>query len=121
MRGGLGLGMCRRVALGLAAASLGGRVARAQPVTRPLRPARMIVPFPAGTSLDLAARIVAEGLARRRGHPIAVENRAGADGMLGAEAFAQARPGEALIYSINAVVTVAPLAVASQERTSSWP
>lgn len=42
----------------------------------------MIVPFPARTTLDLAARAVAEGLARRRGHPIAVENRTGADGLL---------------------------------------
>jgi tripartite-type tricarboxylate transporter receptor subunit TctC len=109
MKGGLGLRMRRRAALSLAIAALGGRVARSQPAGGPFRPARMIVPFPAGTSLDLAARTVAEGLARRRGHPIAVENRAGADGVLGAEAFARARPGEALLYSINAVVTVAPL------------
>jgi hypothetical protein len=53
--------------------------------------------------------MLAEGLARRRGHPIAVENRAGADGVLGAEAFAQARPGEALFYSFVAAVTVVPL------------
>jgi tripartite-type tricarboxylate transporter receptor subunit TctC len=91
--------MRRRAALGLAIAALGGRAVRSQPAPGPFRPARMIVPFPAGTSLDLAARTVAEGLARRHGHPIAVENRAGADGVLGAEAFAQSRPGEALLYS----------------------
>ncbi|MBV1795711.1 hypothetical protein KSF81_00785 [Siccirubricoccus sp. G192] len=58
---------------------------------------------------DLAGCLLAEGLARRRGHPIAVENRAGADGVIGAEAFVQARPSEALFYSFVAAVTVAPL------------
>ena len=69
----------------------------------------MIVPGPAGSTLDLAARVLAEGLSHRRSHPIAAENRPGAEFVLGTEAFVQARSGEALLYTVNAVVTVAPL------------
>ena len=98
----------RRIALGLGLAAVAGRAARAQPAG-PFRPTRMIVPAPAGSAPDLAARLLAEGLARRRGHAIAVENRPGADGVLGAEAFAQARPGEALFFSFSGPVAVAPL------------
>jgi tripartite-type tricarboxylate transporter receptor subunit TctC len=102
----------RRATLGLTVAALGGRTTGAQPADR-FRPARMIVPTPAGAAPDVAARLLAEGLSRRRGHPIAVENRPGAEGVLGAEAFTQARPGEALFFSFPAVVTIASL---MQER-----
>jgi tripartite-type tricarboxylate transporter receptor subunit TctC len=54
----------------------------------------MIVPVPPGAAPDLAGRLLAEGLARRRGHPIAVENRTGADGVLGAEAFVRPAPAK---------------------------
>ena len=102
----------RRSALALTLAALGGRAARAQPAG-PFRPTRMIVPAPAGAAPDLAARLIAGGLSRRRGHPVAVENRPGADGMLGAEVFAQARPGEALFFSFAGPATIAAM---MQER-----
>jgi tripartite-type tricarboxylate transporter receptor subunit TctC len=98
----------RRTMLGLTMAALVTGAPRAQ-TGGPLRPTRMIVPTPAGAAPDIAARLLAEGLARRRGHPIAVENRPGADGVLGAEAFTQARPGEALFFSFPGVVTTAAL------------
>jgi len=102
----------RRTVLGLTIAALGGRAPRAQPAGA-FRPARMIVPAPAGAAPDVAARLLADGLSRWRGHPISVENRPGADGVLGAEAFVQARPGEALFFSFPGVATVAQL---TQER-----
>lgn len=98
----------RRTVLGLAVAALGRRAARAQPVEG-FRPAGIIVPAPAGSSPDVGARLLAEGLARRRGHTLVVENRPGADGVLGAEAFARARPGEALFYTFSGLVTTAPI------------
>jgi tripartite-type tricarboxylate transporter receptor subunit TctC len=73
-------------------------------------PSRLVVPVPPGTSPDTAARLLAEGLSHRRGHPLAVENRTGADGTIGAAAFAQARPGEALFFGMADLLTVAPLA-----------
>jgi tripartite-type tricarboxylate transporter receptor subunit TctC len=67
------------------------------------------VPGGPGSSPDVGARLLAEGLARRRGHPVVVDNRPGVGGILAADTFAHARPGEALFYSFLGVVTVLPL------------
>jgi tripartite-type tricarboxylate transporter receptor subunit TctC len=96
------------VALGASLGIAPHRHAGAQPQAV-FRPTRLIVPASAGSAPDVAARLLAEGLSRRRGHPVAVENRAGADGVLGAEAFAQARPGEALFFSFSGPATIAAL------------
>ena len=58
----------------------------------PDRPIRLIVPFPAGSSTDIVARIVAQKLGQRLGQQIVVENRAGASGSIGADAVAKAAP-----------------------------
>ncbi len=96
----------RRAALGLASALGVPRPAGASDD----RPSRLVVPVPPGTSPDTAARLLADGLSRRRGHPLAVENRVGGDGTIGAAAFAQSRPGEALFFGMADLLTVAPLA-----------
>src|SRR5690606_17376739 len=56
----------------------------------PDRPIKLIVPFAAGGSTDLAARLVAQYAGPELGQPIVVENRAGAGGSLGMEAVARA-------------------------------
>lgn len=58
----------------------------------PDRPIRLIVPWTAGGPADVGYRILAEGVARRLGQPVVVENRAGAAGILGAVALQEARP-----------------------------
>jgi tripartite-type tricarboxylate transporter receptor subunit TctC len=58
----------------------------------PERPIRLIVPFPAGSSSDIAGRVVAQSLSDRLHQPVVVENRAGASGTLGSEAVAHAEP-----------------------------
>ena len=58
----------------------------------PDRPIRLVVPFPAGSSTDIVARIVAQKLGQRLGQQIVVENRAGASGNIGADAVAKAAP-----------------------------
>jgi tripartite-type tricarboxylate transporter receptor subunit TctC len=52
----------------------------------------MIVPLPAGTAVDIVARIVTQRLAERLGQAIVIENRPGASGAIGAEAVAKAPP-----------------------------
>jgi len=58
----------------------------------PSRAIHMIVPFPAGSSPDLIARILAEKLAPALGQPVIVENRLGAGGNLGTALVARAAP-----------------------------
>ena len=60
--------------------------------TYPARPIKMIVPFTAGTGVDLLARTLAEPLGRRMGQPIVVENRAGASGTIGSDFVAKSPP-----------------------------
>jgi tripartite-type tricarboxylate transporter receptor subunit TctC len=106
----------RRAALGLSAAAIAAaaapRPARAQPPASPAdgqRSIRMIHPAVVGSAPDAAARILAEALGRRRGHPIVVEVRSGADGTIAADAFVRSQPGEALFFTFSDVLTVAPL------------
>jgi tripartite-type tricarboxylate transporter receptor subunit TctC len=58
----------------------------------PNRAVKIIVSAPAGGGLDIAARVIADRLAKMWGQPFVVENRSGAAGNLGAEAVAQAEP-----------------------------
>ena len=58
----------------------------------PIRPMTLIVPFAAGGSSDVIARIVAEGLRVELGQPVLVENVGGVGGMLGSSRVAQAKP-----------------------------
>jgi tripartite-type tricarboxylate transporter receptor subunit TctC len=56
----------------------------------PTRPVKFIVPFPAGSSTDVVARIVAQMLGPRIGQALVIENRVGASGMIGTEAVSRA-------------------------------
>ncbi|MDB5855293.1 MAG: hypothetical protein JWR22_3334 [Herminiimonas sp.] len=58
----------------------------------PNKPVRIIVPYPAGGTTDLIARITAMQLSERLKQPFVVENRPGASGAIGAVAVAQAAP-----------------------------
>ena len=58
----------------------------------PIRPVRLIVPWPAGGGADTVGRIVAQQLTERLGAQVIVDNRPGAAGIIGAELAARAQP-----------------------------
>jgi tripartite-type tricarboxylate transporter receptor subunit TctC len=69
----------------------------------PKRPVRLIVPFPPGGAVDSVARIVAVGLPERLGQQVVVDNRAGANGIIGSELTARAVPdGHTMLMVPNA-------------------
>lgn len=65
-------------------------VAFAQAPAYPVKPVRIIVPYPAGGTTDIIARLAAAQLSERLRQPFVVENRAGASGAIGSVAVAQA-------------------------------
>lgn len=75
----------------------------------PQRTVRMIVPFPPGSSPDVAARVFAERLGVRWGQAVVVENMPGADGLTGTAAFAHAQDDHSLLFSPAAPLAAYPL------------
>jgi tripartite-type tricarboxylate transporter receptor subunit TctC len=75
----------------------------------PQRSVRIIVPIGPGSSPDVAARAFAERLAVRWGQPVIVENRPGADGLIGTAAFVAAQDDHTLLFSFAAPLTVYPV------------
>src|SRR5262245_13398857 len=70
----------------------------------PSRTVRFIVPFPAGGSTDVAARVIAEHLSRSLRQQIVVENRTGANGNIGMEAAAKsAADGYTILVATDAL------------------
>ena len=58
----------------------------------PTRPLRIIVPFPAGGSADVQARVIADELAKAVGQPVLIDNKPGAGGSIGAGEAARSAP-----------------------------
>jgi tripartite-type tricarboxylate transporter receptor subunit TctC len=76
----------------------------------PTRPITLIVPYGAGGAVDAVARVVADGLRKEIGQPVVVDNRAGANGLLGMRGAATAEPdGYTLILSSESNHIVLPL------------
>ena len=85
-----GLGLSRVVALAALFAAQVAHTAQAQ--TYPTRPLRMVVPFVAGGTTDIFARMTAQHLNEAWKQPVVIDNRAGAAGNIGSELVAKATP-----------------------------
>ena len=95
----------RNFMLGLAALPLlAAKSAFAQ--SYPSRPIRVVVPFPAGGSTDVGARLIGENLSRAFGQQVYVENKSGANGTIGIEDAAKSKPdGYTILITTDSVAS----------------
>jgi tripartite-type tricarboxylate transporter receptor subunit TctC len=82
----------RFMVVALTIAALLATTSRPRAEGYPVRPVRIVVPFPAGGTADAMPRLVGDWLSRRWGQAVVIENKAGAGGNIGAEAVASAEP-----------------------------
>jgi tripartite-type tricarboxylate transporter receptor subunit TctC len=95
--------------LGLAACIAAVSAQAATTEKYPNRPVRFIVPFTAGSATDVVARTVGQNLSEALGQPIVVDNRAGANGTIGAELAAKSpKDGYTVLISTNTPSAAAP-------------
>ena len=69
---------------------------------------RFVVPTPAGSSVDIVARVVAEKLGPMLGQTVIVDNKPGAGGAIGVAAVVNAHDGHTFLLGYNGPLTVAP-------------
>jgi tripartite-type tricarboxylate transporter receptor subunit TctC len=105
--------LARRILLGAVSALAAPRLAHA---AWPQRSITIVVPFAAGGGTDISARVMAQYLERELGHPVVVQNRAGAGGAIGLSAVANSQPDGYTLGIINTpgIVTI-PI-----ERSPGW-
>jgi tripartite-type tricarboxylate transporter receptor subunit TctC len=77
----------------------------------PSRPISLIVPYAAGGSIDLVARILAEGLTARLNQPVVVEDKPGGNGVIGIGAVVKAKPDGYTLQMGAVGANVTPAAV----------
>jgi tripartite-type tricarboxylate transporter receptor subunit TctC len=75
----------------------------------PVKPIRVVVPFPAGSATDTITRVLAQSVSQSIGQALVVENKAGADGAIAAGDVAKAPPdGYTLIMATNSPMSAVP-------------
>ncbi len=102
----------RRLMLGACVAALSLPLlvhAQAPGTAFPTKPVRVIVPFSAGSAIDVNARLIGARLAEKWGQQVVVDNRVGANSIIGMEAGARAAPdGYTIVMGNDAALAVNP-------------
>jgi len=102
---------CALTLLAVAAGVFGLAVAPSRAATDaadfPNRPIRIILPTTAGSGVDITARTIAQKLTEAWGQQVVVDNRPGANGIIGMEALAKSKPdGYTLLQGFTSVLTI---------------
>ena len=82
--------------------------AQSQAPNWPVRPVKFILTLGPGSGADLGARLLAEKLSAKWGHPVVVENRPGGDGFVAINAFTGARDDHVLLFGPASSFTAHP-------------
>ena len=99
--------------IGITVALAAGSASAQSAASFPDKPVKFIIPFPPGGTLDRVGRMLAQKLGDQFGHNFVVENRAGGNGIIGADAVAKApADGYTLLFNASTFVT-APLTMKS--------
>jgi tripartite-type tricarboxylate transporter receptor subunit TctC len=95
----------RRIGVGIMALAVCAGVAPGVVLAQdayPNKPVRVIVPFAAGGATDITARVIGDGLSKKWGQPVVMDNRPGAGGTLGAGMVAKSPPdGYTLVLGVT--------------------
>ncbi len=106
------LGINRRTALGVAVSTLAGApwLGAHAADKYPSKPVTIIVPYAAGGSTDVVARVIAQKLSENLGQPFVVDNKAGANGVIGMDVAARAEPnGYTLLLNTAGAQALTPV------------
>src|SRR6266853_805078 len=91
----------------VSALMMGTAAAQERPDAFPTRSIKIVVPFPAGGPSDVLARMIGQKMSEDWGQPVVVENRPGANTVLGAQQVAKAAPdGYTLLMAIDSTLTM---------------
>src|SRR6266536_2028606 len=91
----------------LGAVVTGTAAAQERPEAFPSRSIKIVVPFPAGGPSDVLARMIGQKMSEDWGQPVVVENRPGANTVIGAQQVAKAAPdGYTLLMAIDSTLTM---------------
>lgn len=94
--------------LAFALGAIGVGSAQAQPY--PNRPIKMVVPYPAGGNADITGRVIAKRMGALLNVPVVVENRSGANGMIGTDAVVRApADGYTLLMAASGPIVINPV------------
>src|SRR5215467_11198723 len=76
----------------------------------PERPVKIVYPYAAGSTGDATARLLAHRLGEKLGQPFIVENRVGANGVIGTDAVARSAPdGHTLLWAVTPQIAISPM------------
>ena len=97
---------CAAIALGSDAAAQSASAASAQ--AWPTRPVRLVVPFPPGGATDVNARMIAKEVENVLGQPLVIDNRGGANAIIGSDIVAKAAPDGYTLMHISVAFAINP-------------
>lgn len=100
------LKLASSMAVTAAAGTVAGRAFAAD--KWPTRPIRLVVPYPAGGSSDIIARLISKQLGEALGQPVVVDNKPGANGNVGAALVAQANDNHTVLLCDVGALAISP-------------